>query len=162
MVLQVRPYLKSHFELGFPINDVETVLFEFNRLELQNGGSVFLFQDVTQLREIERQAMIDDRLAAGGRLAASLAHEIRNPLGALSGSVQILAAQDKSRLHSIILREVKRIDDLVHNFLQSSKPPELKRTFQYIHEVLYEIIEFMKSEPRFNELDYDIHLLLKF
>lgn len=151
-------YDKSHFELGFPVDDVQTVLFEFNRLELQNGGSVFLFQDVTQLRAIERQAMIDDRLAAGGRLAASLAHEIRNPLGALSGSVQILATQKESRLHNIILREVKRIDDLVHNFLQSSKPPELKRTFQNIHDVLYEIIEFMKSEPRFAELSYEIHL----
>ena len=37
-------YDKSHFELGFPVDDVQTVLFEFNRLELQNGGSVFLFR----------------------------------------------------------------------------------------------------------------------
>ena len=96
--------------------DESQVLLEGRELQLVGGECLILFEDVTRLREIEEKANREDRLAALGRLAASLAHEIRNPLASVSGSVQLLAEKDKSPLHDIILREVKRLNALVENF----------------------------------------------
>ena len=81
----------------------------------------------TRIRNMEEIANQEDRLAAVGRLAASLAHEIRNPIASLSGAVQLLEESKENKLHKIILREVERINDLVELFLQSARSTKLQR-----------------------------------
>ena len=121
--------------------DDTQILLEGRELELVGGERLILFEDVTRLREIEEKANREDRLAALGRLAASLAHEIRNPLASVSGSVQLLAEKDKSPLHDIIIREVKRLNALVENFLASSRPPALQRVYMDPNEVIDEVLD---------------------
>lgn len=148
---------RLHFELSLPDKETHNLL-EFRRLNLERGDEVFLFQDVTIIREIERQAIHEDRLAAVGRLAASLAHEIRNPLGALSGSVQLLADKEESKLLSIILREVNRIDVLVKKFLLSSRPPEIERSYNYVHSIINNVVEAFMNDPINQHLNVNLDL----
>ncbi len=96
------------------------------------GGHVVIFQDVTQVVEMEGELRRQERLAATGALAAHLAHEIRNPLAAISGSVQVLdamgpsAGEERSRLMQIVVRETDRLNALITDFLQYARPSPAK------------------------------------
>jgi len=98
-------------------------------------GHVVIFQDVTQVVEMEGELRRSERQAAIGRLSAAIAHEIRNPLAAISGSIQMLRSasqvagdDDSQRLMEIVLRETERLDGLITDFLQYARPapPTLK------------------------------------
>ncbi len=88
---------------------------------------MFTFQDVTEARRQEREARIQHRLAAVGEMAAGIAHEIRNPLASMSGSLQILRQElplsdEQSQLMDIVLRESDRLNETIRSFLAYAKP----------------------------------------
>ncbi|NTU59793.1 MAG: PAS domain-containing sensor histidine kinase, partial [Deltaproteobacteria bacterium] len=90
-------------------------------------GSILIFQDLSEVKRLEEDLRRADRLAAVGRLAAGLAHEVRNPLASLSGSVEMLRANlspgpDDGQLFAIVLRETERLNRLVTNFLHYARP----------------------------------------
>ncbi len=91
-----------------------------------HDGHVVIFQDVTAVVELENELQRSARLAGIGELSASIAHEIRNPLAAISGSVQMLSkdahGEDRDRLMAIVLREIGRLDQLIADFLQFARP----------------------------------------
>lgn len=96
-------------------------------------GSILIFQDLTNVRRLEDDLRRADRLAAVGRLAAGLAHEIRNPLASLSGSVEVLRESfgpeaDDGQLFTIVLRETERLNRLVANFLHYARPEAATRS----------------------------------
>src|SRR2546421_10289591 len=105
-------------------------------LSLESGettGFVITFQDLTQVRSLEETSRRQDRLAAVGRVAASIAHEIRNPLAAMRGSIQMLRDEmegdsEQTQLMEIILRESDRLNNIVADYLNYArpKPAELK------------------------------------
>ena len=128
--------------------DGEPRWLSFRRRDLEGGGQVYIIEDITRLREIESQLERDDRLTAVGRLAASLAHEIRNPLASLSGSVQLLEEQKANPLHRIILREVERLNDLVEEFLQAARPLKLTVTSMSLENLLNEVFQTFQNDPR--------------
>ena len=115
---------------------------------LDGGGLIYIFEDITRLREMEAHVERDERLAAVGRLAASLAHEIRNPLASLSGSVQLLDERGSNPLHRIILREVQRLNDLVEDFLQTARPMKLSLSPVNLQQMLHEVVEAFRNDPR--------------
>jgi two-component system sensor histidine kinase PilS (NtrC family) len=91
------------------------------------AGYVTIFQDVTSVVQMEQELRRRERLAGVGELAASIAHEIRNPLAAISGSVELLSRgvpepQDGARLREIVLREIARLDALIRDFLRYARP----------------------------------------
>jgi two-component system sensor histidine kinase PilS (NtrC family) len=89
------------------------------------AGYVAIFQDVTGVVLMEQELRRRERLAGVGELAASIAHEIRNPLAAISGSVELLRSgegEDGARLMDIVLREIGRLDALIRDFLQYARP----------------------------------------
>ncbi|MFQ5848165.1 MAG: nitrogen regulation protein NR(II) [Candidatus Methylomirabilales bacterium] len=90
-------------------------------------GAVAIFQDLTERRRIEEQLRRADRLAAVGQLAASIAHEVRNPLAAISGSIQLLEdglkGQEHERLLGVILREADRLKLITGQFLDQVRMP---------------------------------------
>ena len=95
-------------------------------------GHVIVFQDLTELRKLEEAVRRSDRLAAVGKLSAGLAHEIRNPLASMTGSVQLLSTAlgltaDERKLMQIVLREGERLEALVQDFLTFARPatPEI-------------------------------------
>jgi two-component system sensor histidine kinase PilS (NtrC family) len=90
-------------------------------------GFLFTFQDVTELRRLERHARMQQRLAAVGEMAAGIAHEIRNPLAAMSGSIQVLRhelslSDEQAQLMDIVLRESERLNDTIRSFLAYARP----------------------------------------
>src|SRR6184192_3818502 len=94
---------------------------------------VITFQDLTDIRALEETSRRQDRMAAVGRLAASIAHEIRNPLAAMRGSIQMLRGEmdgntEHAQLMEIILRESDRLNNIVADYLNYArpKPAELK------------------------------------
>lgn len=117
------------------------------------------FQDLSHLIEIEEQLRRNDRLVAVGQLSAGLAHEIRNPLASISGSVQLLleggsmSAHDQ-RLLEIVLREVGRLNLLLSDFLRFARPtpPALERHDLAL--IFDELIEVVRSDPRFSRIQF--------
>jgi two-component system sensor histidine kinase PilS (NtrC family) len=98
-------------------------------LETPGGraGFLFTFQDLTTFRKIERDAAMQQRLAAVGQMAAGIAHEIRNPLASMSGSIQILRQElslssEQEQLMDIVLRESERLNTTIGSFLAYARP----------------------------------------
>jgi two-component system sensor histidine kinase PilS (NtrC family) len=94
----------------------------------QRGWNV-VFQDLTRWRRLENEVRIKDRMAAVGELAAGIAHEIGNPLAAISGSVQMLASSfeggaPQHKLLAILLKESQRLDRTIKGFLRFARPRE--------------------------------------
>src|SRR3954463_15941901 len=90
-------------------------------------GSVIVFQDLTEFRRMEEAMRRSDRLAVVGGLAAGLAHEIRNPLAAMTGSVELLGgsaglAESERQLLQIVRKEGQRLEARVRAFLSFAKP----------------------------------------
>jgi two-component system sensor histidine kinase PilS (NtrC family) len=90
-------------------------------------GYLFTFQDVTDMRRLERDARLQQRLAAVGEMAAGIAHEIRNPLASMSGSIQVLRqelplSEEQAQLMDIVLRESERLNDTIRSFLAYARP----------------------------------------
>ena len=92
------------------------------------SGYLVVFQDLTEIRRLEDEVRTKEKLAAVGAMAAELAHEIRNPLGSIRGSAQVLMAEDalgeeQNRLLEIISRESKRLSDTLNRFLYHARQP---------------------------------------
>lgn len=116
------------------------------------GGYVVIFQDVTHVVEMEAQLRRHERLAGVGQLAADLAHEIRNPLAAISGSIQILEAgatgsesDESMRLMSIVVRETDRLNALITDFLHYARPAPAKPEPVAIATVLEDMRQILES-----------------
>jgi two-component system sensor histidine kinase PilS (NtrC family) len=91
-----------------------------------NLGYVYVLDDLTEIRRLEREVRMQDRLAAVGRLAAAIAHEIRNPLTSIAGSVSMLSGvpemnEDHRRLLDIVTRESQRLNGIITDFLAYSR-----------------------------------------
>jgi two-component system sensor histidine kinase PilS (NtrC family) len=91
------------------------------------AGYLFTFQDVTEMRRLEREARVKQRLAAVGEMAAGIAHEIRNPLASMSGSIQVLRQElqlsdEQAQLMDIVVRESDRLNDTIRSFLAYARP----------------------------------------
>ena len=109
------------------------------------AGSVLLLRDRTLRQAMEEDLRRSDRLALLGKLAAALAHEIKNPLGGIRGAAQLLrseVAHDPSLAENtdIMIREVDRVDQLLDQLLDLARPAELRLEPLNIHEVLEHVL----------------------
>jgi two-component system sensor histidine kinase PilS (NtrC family) len=116
------------------------------------GGYVVIFQDVTKVVEMEAELRRHERLAGIGQLAADLAHEIRNPLAAISGSIQILEggaegeeSDEARRLMNIVVRETDRLNALITDFLHFARPAPARPESIAIETVLRDMAQLFES-----------------
>jgi two-component system sensor histidine kinase PilS (NtrC family) len=99
--------------------------------EREDQGYVYVLDDLTEIRRLEREVRMQDRLAAVGRLAAAIAHEIRNPLTSIAGSVSMLSGipemnEDHRRLLDIVTRESQRLNSIITDFLAYSRTKQYR------------------------------------
>ncbi|MBV6471113.1 MAG: Adaptive-response sensory-kinase SasA [Nitrospirae bacterium] len=116
-------------------------------------GLVGVFKDLTQIRYLEEEMRRKEWLANLGEMSAGMAHEIRNPLGALVGAMQMLrhdvgSDETSQRLMDIAIREGKRLDNIITEFLQYARPPALHLTEQDLNKVLAETLDLIQHEAR--------------
>jgi two-component system sensor histidine kinase PilS (NtrC family) len=118
----------------------------------ETTGLVITFQDLTDVRAMEETSRRQDRLAAVGRVAAGIAHEIRNPLAAMRGAIQVMQADlkeqpEQAELMEIILRESDRLNKIITDFLTYARP-RLGEFFAVdVRELLKETFTLMRHSP---------------
>lgn len=118
--------------------------------ENQQRGYICVFEDLTELREMEKKISQSEKLAEVGKISAGLAHEIRNPLASLSGSIQVLQKELKlegthQRLMEIVLRETERLNSIVSDFLSYSHPGKSRTTEFDLAQVIRDVITLLKN-----------------
>lgn len=118
----------------------------------ETTGVVISFQDLTQVRSLEETSRRQDRLAAIGRMAASIAHEIRNPLAAMRGSIQMLRSEmdsdsSQTELMEIILRESDRLNRIITDFLSYARPRSLTQARVDVGDLLHQTFALMRHSP---------------
>jgi len=125
-------------------------------------GGIVIFQDITSLIEMEEALEKNKRLAIIGEMAAGLAHEMRNPLASLSGSIQILKrdlqlSEVDKKLMQIILRGKNQLDHVIKDFLLLARQAPGDRETVFIKEIIEGVIESIQYLPDWNN-DIRVHL----
>jgi two-component system sensor histidine kinase PilS (NtrC family) len=134
-----------HLRLGFSIAPLSSEAGD-------TTGMVITFQDLTQVRSLEETSRRQDRLAAIGRMAASIAHEIRNPLAAMRGSIQMLRSEmdndsSQAELMEIILRESDRLNRIITDFLSYARPRSLTQARVDVGDLLHQTFALLRHSP---------------
>lgn len=120
--------------------------------ENEASGLIITFQDLTEIRTMEESVRRKDRLAAVGRVGAGLAHEIRNPLGAMRGAIQVLESSTppesmQADLMGIILRESDRLNSIITNFLSYARPQVGNYTEIDVGDAIRDTITLLRHSP---------------
>jgi len=122
-----------------------------------------VFQDLTHLRRLETELHRIDHLANLGRLSATLAHEVRNPLASMRGAAQMLMGDSKAgthdeRLSKLIVRESDRLAALVEDYLRLASPPPPTRTRRALDNIIRETVEMLRADPEFAMTQIELRL----
>jgi len=120
------------------------------------GGRILFFQDMTQMKEIEEGMKRVEGLALIGELAAGIAHEIRNPMASISGSIQMLKESlemddVKTKLMDIMLREINRLNTLVSDFLLFARPKQSSVQSVDMNQLILDSLELFKNSAKWTE-----------
>src|SRR5436190_1317126 len=131
--------------IGYAVTPLKTI-------EGAAAGYTVIFQDLTEMKKLESELRLKDRMAAVSELSAGIAHEIRNPLAAIAGSAQVLKKSDalspqEQRLMSIILKESERLNKSIADFLRFVKPQEKRPAEFDIAASLAETLDLLRNSP---------------
>jgi two-component system sensor histidine kinase PilS (NtrC family) len=115
-------------------------------------GSVYVIQDLTEFKRLERDLRLQDRMAALGRMAGAIAHEIRNPLSAIAGSVKVFSitsdlSEDEQRLVDIVRKESERLDRTLAEFLSFSRERKYEFVSFDVVALLEDTITLIRHRP---------------
>ncbi|MBW2003850.1 MAG: PAS domain-containing protein [Deltaproteobacteria bacterium] len=177
IIPHIMPYLKvqnpqKFSQLSYKRQDDQEINLLLNTSPLKEydgtkKGTILVFQDTTRIREMEQEVKRMENLAMIGELAAGMAHEIRNPLASISGSIQVLndsLSKDEShinrRLMEIVFREVNRLDHLVNDFLQFARPQRIGiEEFELNQLIIDTLYLFQNSQSWSKHLDVDTKIV---
>ena len=120
------------------------------------SGHLYTFQDVTEIKHLERDARLRQRLAAVGEMAAGIAHEIRNPLASMSGSMQVLRqelslSEEQAQLMDIVLRESERLNATIRSFLAYARPQKFTVARLDVGKIVQDTVRLLRNSPEVRE-----------
>ena len=135
---------------------LEMIISALKNDEGKIKGYIGVFQDKTQFKEMEDRVVQAESLAAIGKVAAGIAHEIRNPLASMSGSIQVLKQKswlekESKNLMDIVVRETDRLNDIVTRFLNYAHPHPVKLVEYDINTLIQDTISMLKNSPEYNQ-----------
>jgi two-component system sensor histidine kinase PilS (NtrC family) len=119
-------------------------------------GVIAIFQDLTEVKQLEKKMRRADRMAAIGELSACIAHEIRNPLASISGSVEVLKNElnldgDNEHLMSLIIKETARLNTILSDFLLFARIGRSQLRKVELNGVVSDIIDLIRRHPSYNQ-----------
>ncbi len=145
---------RTDYEYRLPDGRAVDVGLSVAALPMPDGGRgyIYTFQDVTETKRLERTARLQQRLAAVGEMAAGIAHEIRNPLASMSGSMQMLRQDlalsgDQAQLMDIVLKESDRLNQTIKSFLSYARPQKLTLTRLDLRTLVLETATLLRNSP---------------
>jgi len=138
---------------GNRILDVKTALLQDRDANIL--GAIIYFQDITSIKAMEQKLKRTDRLVAIGELSARIAHEVRNPLASISGSVQLISEsraipENDRKLLEIVLRETSRLDKMVNEFLQYARPAQPSMEWFLLKPLIDDTFLLLNGDNRFS------------
>jgi len=115
-------------------------------------GTSAVIKDITELKRLEEDLIASERLAAVGELAASIAHEVKNPLAAIRGAVEILGdgfspGDAKVEVVGEVLGQIDRLDRMVKDLLSFARPNPPDKLPTRIHDLMESALELLREEP---------------
>lgn len=136
-----------------PIMDSENQISEF----------LFLFRDLTQIKELKKQVETNKRLAAIGKLAAGVAHEIRNPLSSIKGFVTYLGKRHENNISDkettqIMVGEVERINRSITQLLEFAKPMDVDKKNVAVNDMIFHSLKLVQSDLDKKEIETDVNI----
>ncbi|MBN1232016.1 MAG: PAS domain S-box protein [Candidatus Coatesbacteria bacterium] len=169
-IIELRKILKNHairtdrLEISLENNEI---LGLNTTLQVAPSGEelmIIVFQNLTNVKKLEQQVNDKEKLAFMGTIAAGIAHEIRNPLAAISGSVQMLSKSkidnaDRQQLESLIMKETDRLNLIIEDFLDLTKIPQPEFVPLDINAEINEIVNLFKQDKSIlkdKRIDIDI------
>jgi two-component system, sporulation sensor kinase E len=161
---------KSTSTINFYIEEGKKKYFEYSsKLDIVEGVNFTVFKDVTDKVEMQEQLRKSDRLNVIGELAAGIAHEIRNPMTALKGFIQLLEGSIKaehSMYYQVITSELARMDSIINEFLILAKPQVIRFQEKNVNQIMKETVELLNAQALLYNVqfitNYDDNLPLLF
>lgn len=148
---------------GSELRHLEILVSKLNLAETESGY-LLLVQDVTERKQIEDRLKNQEKLAAVGQLAAGIAHEIRNPLASMSGSIQLLATSfeqlddEQKKLIAITLKETDRLNGLISEFLEFVRPNLPLEDKVEVSKLLKDCLELLQLNKDLKTPILDLHI----
>jgi two-component system sensor histidine kinase PilS (NtrC family) len=157
------PIHRYEFHLAQPDDAPRPVGLSTSPMHSPRGdrvGMLVTFQDLSEVQRMQERVRRADRLAAVGQLAASIAHEIRNPLAAIANSVDMLRDElpvqgEQRRLMDLVVKESERLNRILDDFLEYASSRPLDRRLVPIRNSLEEVVDLMRRHP---DIGRDIHI----
>jgi two-component system, NtrC family, sensor histidine kinase PilS len=149
MAVKIKGQKGNNIHLGCSIS----LLRDRNEKQI---GNIIIFQDLTEIKQMEENLEKSRKLALLGEMAAGLAHEMRNPLAAITGSIEILKQKlelegTNKRLMGIILRGKDQLESFVRDFLSLARPVPVSRELVDLNEVIEEVLENIKVNKNWTD-----------
>lgn len=147
-----RPWLRpadgQEMQLGFTVSSLRDP-------DGRNEGWLLVFQDLTEIASLEEQVRTRERMAALGEMSAGMAHELRNPLAAISGSVQVLGQErvekeEQKHLAEVVVRETARLNTIIRGFLQFARPGPFRARPVDLLALMEEMSRILRKSPDFS------------
>ena len=164
----VRQAARIRFETTFHTDDGRSLIIGGSLSPLRDPdgltiGNIIIFQDLTEINEMRESLEKSRRLAFIGEMAAGLAHEIRNPLASMSGSIQMLRRLSADRTHAklmqIILRGKDQLESFLKDFLWMARPTPGVREEIDLKEIIRDVLDSLRFVPDWHEpVQIDLHL----
>jgi two-component system sensor histidine kinase PilS (NtrC family) len=163
-----RSDLRAEINIRHPHKGIVPIGLSLSALKDESGrarGVIAIFQDLTEAKKLEAHLRASDRLAAVGKLAAGIAHEIRNPLASISGSVEVLKDDlelegDDLRLLELILKESSRLNTILSDFLNFARVTKVPSGKADLTSVIREVATLATAHHKTDKplhISYDIH-----
>ncbi len=150
-------------EVDFVDSEGQAKVLLVRSVDLKKNNRLLMIQDISETRHLEQKMRIQDKMASLGEFAAGLAHEIKNPLASVSGSIQMLQTSDSSeeqkmKLMRIILRETDRLDRLLTDFLNYAKPGQIRIESIAVAEIIKEVKTLIENQQAAHLISFNLQL----
>jgi two-component system nitrogen regulation sensor histidine kinase GlnL len=153
-------YLDRPYEQSLPIQGSASPLYSNDGIQL---GAILILHDASNLKQIEQDGQLTDKLAMLETLAAGLAHEIKNPLGGIRGAAQLLAMeleqrQDLAEYTQIMIKETDRINDIIEELMDLTTPRSEVLSEVNLARVIGDIVLLQAQTTKGQAVKFDLQL----